>query len=246
MSASPSVVCGAIPPAQLVYDERERRRNAFLAGLFAGVVSILGTFWLDVRKVQRQIRGQQFSLVKGMLPAILSQAMRTGITYCGFDSFGLHLERRGYTGLHWDFFAAASGAVLGETIACPLDVWKNSSIKNQSIRTFSVPGHILRTSGPLTFFNGIVAAALRKSISNGGLLSLGPYSVHYASVAVKSVVPPEHHGSAVVRTASKLLGGGLAGGLMEVLTLPLDKTKVFSQALVNPSTGRHYRSEEGR
>ena len=46
--------------------------------LGSGLLSIVGTYWLDVKKVQRQVQGKQFRLFKGMGPAMGAQAFRTG------------------------------------------------------------------------------------------------------------------------------------------------------------------------
>eukprot|EP00667_Euglena_gracilis_P013393 EG_transcript_13818 len=222
-----------------VYTERRRKQDAFVAGFASGMISIVGTYWLDVKKVQRQVQGQHFRLFKGIGPAMGSQAFRTGITYCGFDTLGLHFRAAGLTGFGWEFLAAALGAVVGEFIATPMDVWKNTAIKNQGLPTTHVPGWIWTNNGPLGFFKGIVPAALRKSISNGGLLSTAPYAIQHVYAGL-CWAHPEGRGSGTLQTASKLLGGGLAGGTMEVLTLPIDKCRVYTQAMVDPKTGRTY------
>eukprot|EP00668_Euglena_longa_P015470 GGOE01019554.1.p1 GENE.GGOE01019554.1~~GGOE01019554.1.p1 ORF type:complete len:323 (+),score=93.56 GGOE01019554.1:136-1104(+) len=222
-----------------VYTEHQRKQDAFVAGFVSGMISIVGTFWLDVKKVQRQVQGQQFRLWKGIAPAMASQAFRTGITYCGFDTLGLHFRAAGLTGFGWEFLAAALGAVVGEVIATPMDVWKNMAIKHQMMSTARVPGWIWRTNGLLGFFRGIAPAALRKSLSNGGMLSTAPYVIQHTYDGL-CWVHPEGRGSRSVKTASKLLGGGIAGGTMEVLTLPIDKCRVYTQAMVDPATGHTY------
>ena len=93
----------------------------------------------------------------------------SGITYCGFDTLGGQFRVWGFVGVLWDFVAAATGAVVGECIATPMDVWKNSAIQRQDIPTGRVPRWIWTHDGALGFFKGLVPAALRKSMSNGGM-----------------------------------------------------------------------------
>lgn len=224
-----------------VYGEQQRQKDAFIAGFVSGILSIIGTYWLDVKKVQSQVQGAHFRLLKGMGPAMGAQAFRTGVTYCGFDTIGGHFRSNGLTGFHWEFVAAASGAVVGEFIATPMDVWKNTSIQNQTMPTSRIPHWIWATNGWVGFFKGIVFATARKSLSNGGMLSTAPYAIQHTYCGLCWVFP-EMQDSFSVKTASKLLGGGLAGGVMEVLTLPLDKCRVYTQVVINPATGRTYTS----
>uniref|UniRef100_A0A7S1I4M4 Mitochondrial carrier protein n=1 Tax=Eutreptiella gymnastica TaxID=73025 RepID=A0A7S1I4M4_9EUGL len=238
-----AVSAGAVPetpaPDVFKYSDRQRKQDAFFAGFIAGVLSIVGTYWLDVKKVQRQMQAQRFRPYKGVGPAMGSQAFRTGVTYCGFDSLGAQFRSWGLTGWHWQFVAAASGAVVGELVAVPFEVWKNTSIKNQGIPTHCIPRWILDHNGPQGFFKGVLPAVLRKSISNGGMLSSSPHTILFVHRGLCWVCP-EQRNSTSQAVASKLIGGGVTGGCMEVLTLPIDKCRLYTQVLIHPDTGRTY------
>ena len=71
------------------------------------------------------------------------------------------------------------------------------------------------------------------------MLSTAPYAIHGVHAGL-GALRPDAGDSAALKTASKLLGGGLAGGVMEVLTLPIDKCRVYTQAVVNPKTGHTF------
>eukprot|EP01079_Euglenida_sp_SAG-EU17-18_P003344 gene3344-3841_t len=209
--------------------EAARRQDAFLAGVLAGGLSIAGTHWLDVLKVQKQ----------GITPAITSQSLRTGVTYLGFDQLKSMFRDHGKTGWFWEFVAGTLGAAVGEALTNPFTVWKNAAIKNQALTTMSIPAYLMRTSGLRSLTRGILPATMRKSVSNGGLLSSGPYCVQ-AVQSVVCTIAPTYSEHSYTKIFSKLVGGGFAGAVMEVATIPLDKWKVYAQAVINPQTNTLY------
>lgn len=216
--------------------------SLFVYGLSAGTVSAASTHFLDVGKIIRQVGGSCAGhkdltfWTRGLPSGAVAQALRFATTI--YVDAGLQAKlnealmsksaeggaqaQRTFSQRCLSFGISMTASGLGEFLANPPVAIKNYQIANGRSASLAVT-EMYDRRGVYSFFRGVSAGVLRKSVANAAVLqSIGP-ARNYLSTHLP--------GEGSTRAAAVgLLAGGLVGGLCEVATNPIDRVKTILQA----------------
>merc|ERR1712087_68561 len=125
---------------------------------------------------------------------------------------------------------ASTACCVADGVCLPCDFLKvRLQLQNELIPAgapqlgvLGMSAHVLRSEGPLAFFNGLPAAMLRQASYGGLCFSAYPH--------VRNALNPHAHQGQTAPLWTKLSAGAMTGGISSALANPTDVVKVRLQA----------------
>jgi len=207
-----------------------------LAGGIAGVSEILIMYPLDVVKTRAQlhvgagqsmftalmqmIKTEGLGMYRGIVPPILVEAPKRAVKFAANSAYQpLFTPAKGPIP-RWGSVAAGVMAGITEAfIVVPFELVKIRLQAKENAgkykNTLDCVVKILRSEGPLAFFNGMESTLWRHALWNGGYFGVIP--------TVKAIIPPAKTEGG--KQVQNFIAGALAGTFGTILNTPADVVK---------------------
>ncbi|CAD7948423.1 unnamed protein product [Amoebophrya sp. A25] len=188
VSATPELVAGQhfFLPTDLersdtmvaIMPREVKQMTTMLGGCLAGITSATLTHWLDVAKVLRQVGARApptaSTYLLGIGMGAFAQGQRFGLTLVIDQNMQRELKKHSDNRIV-SFCGSMVAAGSGEFLAMPPVVVKNYQIAHLESSPFVATRKLYAMDGFRSFFRGVFAGVVRKSLANAIVLqSIGP------------------------------------------------------------------------